>query len=54
MGAWFSFISVVVLILVAWVGVKGMGLYTLFGIIVPYLAVSVFLQQAGNRSLTHG
>ncbi|MBW1981712.1 MAG: sulfate reduction electron transfer complex DsrMKJOP subunit DsrM [Deltaproteobacteria bacterium] len=43
MGAWFSFISVVVLILVAWVGVKGMGLYTLFGIIVPYLAVLTFL-----------
>lgn len=43
MGAWFSFMAVVVLILIAWLGVQGAGLYTLFGIAIPYVAVIAFI-----------
>jgi nitrate reductase gamma subunit len=42
MGAWISFFAVLVLILIAWVGVQGLGLSMVFGIIVPYLAVVTF------------
>ncbi len=43
MGALLSFSVVIVLVLLALAGVKGAGLYTLFGVVVPYAAVTVFL-----------
>jgi nitrate reductase gamma subunit len=39
----YSFLAVLVLFLLAYVGVEGLGLEWLFGIIVPYLAVLVFV-----------
>jgi len=38
----FSLITVLVLLLIAWVGVAAMGLQFLFGIVLPYLAAIVF------------
>ncbi|MCK4467290.1 MAG: sulfate reduction electron transfer complex DsrMKJOP subunit DsrM [Desulfobacterales bacterium] len=39
----FSLISVIVLILIAYVGVEAAGLQVLFGIIIPYIAVLFFI-----------
>ena len=39
----FSLISVIVLILIAYVGVEAAGLQILFGIIIPYIAVLIFI-----------
>ncbi len=39
----FSLISVIVLILIAYVGVETAGLQVLFGIIIPYIAVLIFI-----------
>ena len=39
----FSLISVIVLILIAYVGVEAAGLQVLFGIIIPYIAVLIFI-----------
>ena len=38
----FSLVAVIVLLLVAYIGVAGMGLYSLFGIIIPYAAAFIF------------
>jgi len=38
-----SLIIVIALILIPWVGVAGLGLQTLFGIVIPYIAFFVFL-----------
>ncbi|MCG2754067.1 MAG: sulfate reduction electron transfer complex DsrMKJOP subunit DsrM [Desulfobacteraceae bacterium] len=39
----FSLIAVIVLILLAYVGVEAAGLQVLFGIIIPYLAILIFI-----------
>jgi len=39
----FSLIAVIVLILIAYVGVEAAGLQVLFGIIIPYTAVLIFI-----------
>jgi nitrate reductase gamma subunit len=39
----YSLLAVIVLILIAYVGVEAMGLQVLFGVIIPYLAVLVFI-----------
>ena len=38
----FSFIAVIVLFLIAWAG-TAIGLQVVFGVIIPYLAVLVFI-----------
>jgi len=43
MGILASFLAVVVLLLVAWVGVEGLGWRWLFGAAVPYAAAAVFV-----------
>lgn len=43
MAAFYSFMIVLILIGIAWVGAGGAQLQTLFGIIVPYVAVAVFV-----------
>ena len=43
MGSLFAFSAVVALALIAYLGVKGAGLYFLFGVIVPYAAVATFV-----------
>lgn len=42
MGAFFSFLVVAILIIVAFIGVKVAGLAYLFGVVLPYLAFLVF------------
>ena len=42
MGIWISFFAVIALILIPWVGAQGAGQY-LFGIVIPYLAVLIFV-----------
>jgi nitrate reductase gamma subunit len=39
----FSLLAVVVLILLAYVGVEGAGLQVLFGVIIPYIAIFIFI-----------
>lgn len=43
MGIKFSLLTVGALIAVVFVGVKLVGLYYLFGVIIPYLAIFIFL-----------
>ncbi len=43
MGALLSFFVVIVLVLIALAGVKGAGLYVLFGTVIPYAAVATFI-----------
>lgn len=43
MGIKFSLIVVGALIAVVFLGVKVLGLYTLFGVIIPYLAIFTFI-----------
>ncbi len=43
MGMLFSFVVVLALILIALFGVKVIGLYFLFGVIIPYIAVLTFI-----------
>jgi nitrate reductase gamma subunit len=43
LGAFFSFIIVILLILFAYIGVKGIKLGVLFGIVIPYVTFSIFL-----------
>jgi nitrate reductase gamma subunit len=50
----YSFLAVLVLFLLAYVGVAGLGLEWLFGIIVPYLAVLVFLVFGIKRVMGWG
>ncbi len=42
-GYLFSFAIVLILILLAWIGVDALGLKMLFGIVIPYLAVLLFM-----------
>ena len=42
MGIWVSFFAVIALVLIPWVGAQGAGQY-LFGIVIPYLAVLIFI-----------
>ena len=42
MGIWISFFAVIALILIPWVGAQGAGQYV-FGIVIPYLAVLIFV-----------
>jgi len=37
MGMLYALVAVVILILVPWAGVQGLGLTYLFGVIIPYL-----------------
>ncbi len=43
MAAFYSFMFVLILIGIAWVGAGGAQLQTLFGVIIPYVAVAVFV-----------
>ena len=43
MKTWYGLIAVSVLILAAMVGVQGLGLRMLFGVVVPYAAIGIFL-----------
>jgi len=43
MGAWFSFFIVCSLVIIAWISVSILGLKVIFGVIIPYIAVLVFL-----------
>jgi nitrate reductase gamma subunit len=38
-----SVLAIIVLALVPWVGVSTMGLHTVFGVVLPYLAIAIFL-----------
>lgn len=51
MGALFSFVVVIALVVVALVGVELAGLRTLFGVAVPYLALAIFVVGLGYRML---
>ncbi|MBW2030617.1 MAG: sulfate reduction electron transfer complex DsrMKJOP subunit DsrM [Deltaproteobacteria bacterium] len=42
LGIVISLIAVVILVLIPWVGVGALGLHTLFGIIIPYVALAFF------------
>lgn len=42
MGILYALIALIILILVSWVGVQGLGLTYLFGVIIPYVALAVF------------
>jgi nitrate reductase gamma subunit len=42
MGVWFSFFAVIALVVIPWVGAQGAGQY-FFGIVIPYLAVLIFI-----------
>jgi nitrate reductase gamma subunit len=43
MKAWYGLTAVCVLILVAMIGVQGLGLRMLFGVVIPYAAIGIFL-----------
>lgn len=46
-----SFIALIVLIAVAYVGAGAMGLHSLFGVVIPYLALTLFIGGIGYRVL---
>jgi len=43
MGLWYSILGILVLLLFVIVGAGGVGLYSIFGILIPYLAVLLFV-----------
>lgn len=43
MHVFVSLVAVVVLGTVAWFGVKAVGLYSVFGMVIPYVAIAIFL-----------
>lgn len=43
MSALYSLSVVIILVLLTYIGVTALGLYTLFGVIIPYVAVSLFI-----------
>ncbi len=54
MGALFSFVVVILLILVAYVGVAAAGLQSIFGIVIPYVAVLTFIVGVVYRVIKWG
>ena len=54
MKAFLPFLAVVFLILLAVAGVKAAGLYYLFGVVVPYAAVAIFLAGGVFRGVRWG
>lgn len=54
MKIWYSLLAVIILAFIAWVGVEVLHLITLFGIIVPYLALAVFMAGFIYRVLKWG
>ena len=54
MNALYALVAVVVLLLVAYVGIGGADLEFLFGIVVPYAAIAVFLLGFTYRILRWG
>jgi len=43
MGIWFSLFTVLILVLLVFMGVGVVGLETLFGVVIPYMALIIFL-----------
>ena len=43
MGLWYSISGIVLLILLVVIGIEGIGLYSFFGIFIPYVAVLLFV-----------
>src|SRR5512136_2634563 len=43
MGLWYSISGVLLLLFFVLIGVGGIGLYSIFGIFIPYLAVLLFI-----------
>ncbi|MCL0053033.1 sulfate reduction electron transfer complex DsrMKJOP subunit DsrM [Dehalococcoidales bacterium] len=43
MNALYALLAVIILILIAFIGVGAVGLYSLFGIIIPYAAATIFI-----------
>jgi nitrate reductase gamma subunit len=43
MGLWYSILGVLALLLLVLIGVGGIGLYSIFGILIPYVAVLLFI-----------
>jgi nitrate reductase gamma subunit len=54
MGALFSFVIVILLMLLAYVGVDAVGLRSVFGIVIPYAAVLIFLVGVVYRVIKWG
>jgi nitrate reductase gamma subunit len=43
MGALYSLLAIIILLMFVFFGVSGLGWYSLFGVIIPYVAVAVFI-----------
>ncbi len=54
MGALFSFVAVILLILLAYVGVEVAGMQPIFGIVIPYAAVLTFIAGVIYRVIKWG
>ncbi len=54
MGALFSFVVVILLILIAYVGVAAVGMQSIFGTVVPYAAVLIFIVGVVYRVIKWG
>ena len=52
MKAWYGLIAVSVLFLLAMIGVQNLGLQVLFGVVVPYAALGIFLVGVGVKVLS--
>ncbi len=53
-GIFISLVGTILILLVPWVGVGALHLYTLFGVVVPYLAILIFLVGMIIRVLDWG
>lgn len=51
-GIAYALIAVIILILVPWVGVQGLGLTYLFGVIIPYVAMAIFFFGSLQRLIS--
>lgn len=54
MKIWSSLLAVIVLALLAWAGIEVLHLTALFGIIIPYIALAVFLTGFAGRIIKWG
>jgi nitrate reductase gamma subunit len=54
MGLWYSISGVLAILLFVLIGVGGVGLYSVFGIVIPYLAVLLFIVGFVYRVLKWG